>query len=62
MSIDAYLMIRLHAAECALHAEIQQEQISHPLADYTPERVARLYQQMQDANRFQHPEQISFNV
>jgi len=62
MSIPQDLMLKLDAFTVSIHEELRNEQVSHPVSEYTPERVEKLYAQMVQANRFQHPDSLSFNV
>lgn len=53
---------KIEAGITALEKELAMEQVSHPLADYTPERTARLWEQIEAARRWTWPQNLSFNV
>jgi hypothetical protein len=56
------LNLQLTAYAVQVHQEIDSEQVSHPLADYTPERTARLWEQIEEARRFTWPAQFMVNL
>jgi hypothetical protein len=54
--------LKMTAYEVQVHQQIAQEQVSHPLAEYTPERTARLWEQIEAAQRWTWPAHFTVNV
>lgn len=52
---------RMHKWEKKEHAAMFKE-VKHPIKEYTPERVAQLQAQMEQANRFTWPADLRVNV
>ena len=52
---------KMHAWEQRFHKEMADE-VAHPIAEYTPEKIDRLCEQMQQANRFTWPSDMRVNV
>ena len=62
MSHNGYLFMRtLTMVDHRLLQELEAE-VTHPLADYTPEKVEALYQQMQFQNKYTFPTDFCFNL
>ena len=58
-------MMQLCRGEAKVLKELASSQVTHvPLEEYAPgsERLERLYQAMELANRFQQPSSLEFNL
>ena len=55
------LNVTMARAEVKLMAEIASEQVSHPVAEYTPERIDRLLMQIEQAKKWTSPRELTFN-
>lgn len=64
MSVSAYYMLRMQAYEAAAKADLAATQVIHvPLEEYAvgSERYNRLMAQVEQARRYQSPEELRFN-
>ena len=51
-SWDRAVLQKMTAFDAAVHMEIAREQVTHPIDEYTEERVATLLAKMETAKRF----------
>lgn len=59
MSVE--YMLKMQRCEARVRKEIEREQISHPVAEYTDERVLQLLAQIEDAKKHTWPATLTYN-
>jgi len=59
---ESQMVKQMTAFETRVLKELAQEQISHPVAEYTPERLEKLYAEIALAQRFKSPPHFTVNL
>ena len=55
------LNVTMERSQVRIMEEIRSEQVSHPVAEYTPERIDRLLAQIEQAKKWTSPRELTFN-
>jgi hypothetical protein len=57
-------LLKMARCDTALHAEMEKEQVSHPMEEYREgsPHLERLYEQMDQAQRYHQPLEFKVNL